>query len=207
MSSSRPTVASAAAPAGPAGGRRASPGRYHLPGHVAPAADRARPGRPAAARAGRAVQRRPGTRSSSPTAAPPRSGTRRVRPGPDRAQFATFGEFGAVRAGGFGCTVSECAVRAVGRARHRRLAGRRGRRRHRTPSRTTTTGVIVPVRGSPGPTRARSCSPTRPRPPARSRSTWARPTSTTSRRRRCSAPTAGSGSRSCLPRPCPGSSR
>ena len=117
----------------------------------------------------------------------------------DRAQFASFGEFGAK----FAKAVEDApflgdADRAQGRAGQRAptWSPRPASTPTAPPHNETSTGVAVPVTrvagADPGALHAAS---TPPRPPAASTSTSPRPTSTTSRRRSASAPTAGSGSR------------
>ena len=113
----------------------------------------------------------------------------------DRAQFASFGEFGAKFAKSVAAApfLGEPTVRKAEPGSAPALVAEAGvdayaRRRTRPPpvSRSRSSG-------SPAPTRARCCWSTPPPPPAAWTSTWPRPTSTTSPRRSASPPTAASG--------------
>ena len=132
--SSPPTAGSAAARARSA--RRPSPpwptSRRTLPRHVAPAEDRPRPGRPAAPRHRRVLLACPTgyevvLGNGGTTAFWEVATFGLIR---DRAQFASFGEFGAKFAkAGQGRAVPRRPDRPQGRAGQRAGAGRRGRRR------------------------------------------------------------------------------
>ena len=151
----------------PRAGRRARRGRRDVPGHLAPAVDRARAGRPAAGRAAPSCSRsRTATRSCCPTAA--------------STAFWDAATFGLVRQRSQHLVVRRVRRRSsptavadapflgaptVDRVRARRRAGVLGRdrrRRVRQPAqRDVDRGRRRGPPGRPAPTTARSCCGTR----------------------------------------------
>ena len=125
-------------------------------------------------------------------------GHRRLRPGAGEVPAPGFGEFSSKFASSTKAApwLAEPSVVKADPGTHPLPVAEAGVDVYALTHNETSTGVAMPIkRRRPAPTRARWCWWTRPPARAACRSTSPRPTSTTSRRRSASPPTAACGSR------------